>query len=188
MRFATTVPLLLLTSCVIYKWKTPPSDETAIPVLPQTATCTTQCGLVIDNLPSGECSALSSYEQDVVRAYQETSHDRDICPQLKGWRLILVDADNGVWKVGRHWVHGATVCDDSLTFLGQDPTTRRSALAHEIGHILDCRGDGPKPTAMHQHDGWRDRGYCEAIARSSDLDIPCEHDATPHSETQRAAH
>ncbi len=185
MRWLTFAPLLL-TACIIYR--APPTDETAIPVLPPTVSCVTPCGLSIDNLPAGECDALKAYEKEVVASFQESAKDRDVCQSLQGWRLVMVDADNGVWKAGRYWVHGATVCDDKLTFLGEAPVSRRSALAHEVGHILDCRSPGPKPTAMHQHDGWKDRGYCEAIKRASDLDIPCEHDAAPHRETQRAAH
>jgi hypothetical protein len=183
--YKLAAPALLLASCVIYK--APPVNETAIPVLPNTVSCKTPCGMTIDNMEPEQCGALIAYEPEVVAAYQETAHQQNVCGALGGWHLLMVDTENGLWKAGRQWVHGATVCDSQLTFLGEPPATRRSALAHEIGHILECR-KGSHPAVMHQHDGWRDRGFCDAIRESSDLDIPCERDAVPYRETQRAAH
>jgi hypothetical protein len=186
--FRLTLVLLGLFSSACFIYRSPTKDETAIPVLPPTSTCRTPCGLIIDNLPAGHCDALSKYEGEVVAAYAATAGDKNVCEELKGWRLVMVDSENGLWKAGHLWVHGATVCDGALTFLGEDPSTRRSALAHEVGHVLECRVAGSKPSAMHQHTGWRERGYCAAIQNSSSLDIPCEQDAPPYREKQRAAH
>jgi hypothetical protein len=162
-------------------------DEVAIPMPPPTTLCRTTCGMLIDNLPEGECNDLSQREAEIVESYSAITHVHNVCDALQGWRLALVDADNGLWKVGPQWVYGATVCDSKLTFVGLDPSRSMSALPHEVGHIIDCRRAGPRPVAMHQHDGWRARGFCEAISRSSPLDIPCELDALAHG-LSRTAH
>src|SRR5579871_3586305 len=180
------VALLLTPCCVVYR--APPSGDTAIPVLPATEPCRSPCGLVIGNLPIGECGALAVREAEIVDAFTPAAPHQDVCSALRGWHLVLVDSDSGLWRVGRTWVHAATACDGSLTFLGDDPSHRHSSLAHEVGHILDCRDGKPAPTSIHQHDGWQARGFCDAIRESSDLDVPCEHDAVPHPVSARAAH
>lgn len=160
-----------LCSCVVRFL--PNNDEVAIPVFPDSFRCETPCGLVSANLREPkDCEYLKDWESAYVTAFARTG--KNLCAALAPkWKILLVDGENSAFVVNHKPVHGFTVCANRLIFLATKPYGFKSALPHELGHVLDCV-DGVSPEDQNVHLNWEKKGYCEAIDASSTLKIPCD--------------
>jgi hypothetical protein len=166
----TLVTLLAVSGCVVRL----STNEVAIPVLPTRgiAACVTACGLdVVNPQEPGDCEQVDDWESVYITAFARTG--QNLCRAEEGWRVILVDGENGAFVVNHQPISGTTVCDDRIIFLATKPYGFKSALPHELGHLLDCTNGVPQADS-HRHLGWRERGFCEAIDASGTLHLACE--------------
>lgn len=170
MRYAL---LLLLCACTVrYQVNT---NEVAIPILPNVGIhCATGCGLLVTNIQHAEeCKYLDEWESAYITAFARAH--QNACKAVEGWKVVLVDGENNAFFINHKPVSGSTVCDSKMIFLATKPFGFKSALPHELGHVLDCTNGVPQADS-HKHLGWKNKGYCEAIDASSTLHLACEGD------------
>jgi len=142
--------------------------------------CKTSCGLVL--VGSDDCSAIQQYEDAVLASYAKHVKGWTVekeCGGLRDYRIYVLDADpRGRFHTGEEIYYGVTYkipvfhvdggvdpAPGGLIFLGTD-NWEQSALAHEIGHVLDDVYSVPN---SGDHPKWTSRGLCAAIREVSKL-------------------
>ena len=163
--------VLLLASCR----GVAPDTEVAIHVRRGGAECMAPCFVRGVNLTAQECGEFRAFiprYTGAIARYTDIPEGK-VCQMLYAHDVVVVDADpEGAFKLGKHWVDGATDCADHLTFVGLPPGDPGSAAAHELTHVLDCqlRSD----TNSNSHAGWQTNGFCEAVHEVSTLPDDCK--------------
>lgn len=161
--------LLLACACA------PGAHEVVLPILPDRGVgcAAMMVGYIVTNPQNAdeECDKVNSWSTIYADAFTR-EEDNLYGRRLAGWRVILVDGENGAFTIDHHPVSGATVCDTKQIFLATKPYGERSALPHELAHALDCVNGVPQPDS-HRHKGWDEKGYCAAIDSVSTLHLVC---------------
>lgn len=144
--------------------------EVAIHLRPGGHRCQLMCGASIANVSDDECAKSQEFLREFIEAIDKHTLIMGACQAFMGHTLVVVDADDhGSFKVGEKWVNGATDCDGHVSFVGLPPSDPRSATAHELVHVVECR-TGRNP----DHVGWEDKQYCTAIREVSTFLDGCE--------------